>query len=65
MDRVGEFWRSDRVVRLAPVGAVVCSGLLPLVQAGLAFSYVGNGIGTGLWSIAATAVYLPLHLRHV
>jgi signal transduction histidine kinase len=62
---VGEFWRSEHAVRLAPVGAVACSGLLPLVQVGLAFSYVGNGVGTGLWSLAATAGYLPLHLRHV
>ncbi|GAA2866753.1 hypothetical protein GCM10020220_065140 [Nonomuraea rubra] len=60
-----ELWRSDRVVRLAPVGAVACSAVLPLVQVGLAFSYVGNGVSTGLWSLAATAVYLPLHLRHV
>jgi signal transduction histidine kinase len=62
---LAELWRSDRAVRLAPAAAVVCSALLPLVQVGLAFSYVGNGVGTGLWSIAATAVYLPLHLRHV
>ncbi|MEU7740192.1 hypothetical protein [Nonomuraea sp. NPDC049158] len=62
---LAELWRSDRVVRLAPAGAVACSALLPLVQVGLAFSYVGNGVGTGLWSIAATVVYLPLHLRHV
>jgi two-component system sensor histidine kinase DesK len=62
---LADLWRSDRVVRMAPVAAVVCSALLPLVQVGLAFSYVGNGISTGLWSIAATAAYLPLHLRHV
>ncbi|NUR83643.1 MAG: hypothetical protein HOY71_06105 [Nonomuraea sp.] len=60
-----ERWRSGGVVRLAPVGAVACSAVLPLVQVGLAFSYVGNGVGTGLWSLAASAVYLPLHLRHV
>ncbi|MEV0235951.1 hypothetical protein [Nonomuraea sp. NPDC050786] len=65
MAGVAELWRSDRAVRLAPVGAVACSALLPLVQVGLAFSYVGNGVGTGLWSIAATAAYLPLHLRHI
>ncbi|WP_194244024.1 sensor histidine kinase [Nonomuraea phyllanthi] len=65
MEGLTESWRSDRVVRLAQVGAVACSVLLPLVQVGLAFSYVGNGIGTGLWSLAATAAYLPLHLRHV
>ncbi|AQZ60631.1 sensor histidine kinase [[Actinomadura] parvosata subsp. kistnae] len=59
------FWRSDRVVRLAPAGAVACSGLLPLLQVALAFSYPGNDTRTGLWSVAATAAYLPLHLRHV
>ncbi|MEV6158847.1 hypothetical protein AB0L53_51820 [Nonomuraea sp. NPDC052129] len=59
------FWRSDRVVRLAPVGAVACSGLLPALQVALSFSYLGNDARTGLWSLAATAVYLPLHLRHV
>ncbi|MFI9595961.1 hypothetical protein [Nonomuraea sp. NPDC052265] len=63
--RVAEFWRSDRVVRLAPVAAVVCSSLLPLLQVTLSFGYEGNGSGTGLWSLAATAAYLPLHLRHV
>ncbi|NJP92861.1 hypothetical protein HCN51_25960 [Nonomuraea sp. FMUSA5-5] len=62
---MAELWRSERLVRLAPAGAVACSALLPLVQVGLAFSYVGNGVGTGLWSLAATAAYLPLHLRHV
>ncbi|MFB9623606.1 hypothetical protein [Nonomuraea helvata] len=65
MRGLADLWRSDRAVRLAPVGAVTCSALLPLVQVGLAFSYVGNGVGTGLWSIAATAAYLPLHLRHI
>ncbi|MGW6497951.1 hypothetical protein [Nonomuraea angiospora] len=60
-----EFWRSDRVVRLAPAGAVACSGLLPLPQVALAFSYLDNDARTGLWSLAATALYLPLHLRHV
>ncbi|MFF4622468.1 hypothetical protein [Nonomuraea jabiensis] len=59
------FWRSGRVVRLAPAGAVACSGLLPLLQVALAFSYLGNDARTGLWSLAATTVYLPLHLRHV
>ncbi|YCK38511.1 hypothetical protein ACNF49_32005 [Actinomadura sp. ATCC 39365] len=60
-----EFWRSDRVVRLAPVVAVVCSSLLPLLQVTLSFGYEGNDSRTGLWSLAATAAYLPLHLRHV
>jgi two-component system sensor histidine kinase DesK len=60
-----DLWRSDRLVRLAPMAAVVSSASLSVIQAALAFSYVGNGIGTGLWTIAATAVYLPLHLRHV
>ncbi|MGW4403541.1 hypothetical protein ACWEJ6_05895 [Nonomuraea sp. NPDC004702] len=60
-----EFWRSGRVVRLAPVVAVVCSALLPLLQVTLSFGYEGNDSRTGLWSLAATAVYLPLHLRHV
>ncbi|WP_143044284.1 hypothetical protein [Nonomuraea jiangxiensis] len=58
-------WRSDRAVRLAPVGAVACAGLLPLLQVALAFSYPGNDVRTGLWSLAVTVVYLPLHLRHV
>ncbi|MGW0203398.1 hypothetical protein [Nonomuraea sp. NPDC003201] len=58
-------WRSDRAVRLAPVGAVGCAGLLPLLQVALAFSYPDNDVRTGLWSLAVTVVYLPLHLRHV
>ncbi|WP_219471845.1 hypothetical protein [Nonomuraea rhizosphaerae] len=62
---VVEFWRSDRVVRLAPVGAIACSGLLPVLQVVLAFAYLDNNLRTGLWSLAATALYLPLHLRHV
>ncbi|MGW2156707.1 hypothetical protein [Nonomuraea sp. NPDC001699] len=62
---VAGFWRSDRVVRLAPVAAVVCSSLLPLLQVTLSFGYEGNGSRTGLWSLAATAAYLPPHLRHV
>ncbi|MFI7638068.1 hypothetical protein [Nonomuraea sp. NPDC049400] len=65
MRGVAGLWRSERVVRLAPVGAVVCGGLLPVLQVALAASYLGNGLRTGLWSLAATAVYLPLHLRHV
>ncbi|MER6509741.1 hypothetical protein ABT158_23160 [Nonomuraea sp. NPDC001636] len=60
-----EFWRSGRVVRVAPVVAVVCSALLPLLQVTLSFGYEGNDSRTGLWSLAATAAYLPLHLRHV
>ncbi|MFC5825949.1 hypothetical protein [Nonomuraea insulae] len=65
MGRVAEFWRSDRVLRLAPVAAVACSALLPLLQVTLAFSYQGSDSRNGLWSMAATAAYLPLHLRHV
>ncbi|WP_431914554.1 hypothetical protein [Nonomuraea jabiensis] len=65
MGGLAELWRSDRVVRLAPVGAVTCSALLPVVQVLLAFSYMGNDTRTGLWSLAATGTYLPLHLRHV
>jgi signal transduction histidine kinase len=62
---LAELWRSDRVLRLAPVGAAACSAVLPVVQVMLAFGYVGNDTRTGLWSLAATAAYLPLHLRHV
>ncbi|WP_125646688.1 hypothetical protein [Nonomuraea sp. WAC 01424] len=62
---MAEFWRSDRIVRLAPVAAVACSSLLPLLQVTLSFSYEGNDGHNGLWSLAATAAYLPLHLRHV
>ncbi|MFF4621587.1 sensor histidine kinase [Nonomuraea jabiensis] len=65
MEGLAELWRSDRVVRLAPVGAVTCSALLPVAQVLLAFSYMGNDTRTGLWSLAATGMYLPLHLRHV
>lgn len=65
MGGLAELWRSDRVVRLAPVGAVACSAALPVVQVLLAFSYLGNDTRTGLWSLAATGTYLPLHLRHV
>ena len=65
MGRLAELRRSGRVVRLAPVGAVSCSALLPVVQVLLAFSYLGNDTRTGLWSLAATGAYLPLHLRHV
>ncbi|MFC4120573.1 hypothetical protein [Nonomuraea zeae] len=65
MGGLTNLWRSDRVVRLAPAGAVACSAMLPLVQVALAFAYGGDDNGPGLWSIAATTVYLPLHLRHV
>jgi hypothetical protein len=50
--RLAAFGRSDRVVRLTPAGAVACSGLLPLLQVALAFSYPGNDARTGLQSLA-------------
>ncbi|MEV6039730.1 hypothetical protein AB0L65_52015 [Nonomuraea sp. NPDC052116] len=65
MGGLAELWRSDRLVRLAPVGAVAYSALLPVVQVMLAFGYMGNDTRTGLWSLAAVVTYLPLHLRHV
>ncbi|MBE1582929.1 hypothetical protein ACFPOI_59150 [Nonomuraea angiospora] len=65
MSGLAELWRSDRVLRLAPAGAAACSALLPVAQVLLAFSYMDNDARTGLWSLAATGAYLPLHLRHV
>ncbi|MDX3099251.1 hypothetical protein [Nonomuraea angiospora] len=65
MSGLAELWRSDRVLRLAPAGAAACSALLPVAQVLLAFSYMDNDVRTGLWSLAATGAYLPLHLRHV
>ncbi|MBE3013984.1 hypothetical protein IL992_33105 [Microbispora sp. NEAU-D428] len=65
MGGLAEFRRSQRMLLLAPLGAVGCSAALPLVQVALAFGYRGSDLRTGLWSLAATTVYLPLHLRHV
>jgi two-component system sensor histidine kinase DesK len=64
VDGAEERWNLDRVVRLAPGGAVACSVLFPTAQVTLAFGYPG-GTRAALWSLAATAAYLPLHLRHV
>ncbi|MFD0533305.1 hypothetical protein ACFQY7_05420 [Actinomadura luteofluorescens] len=64
MDGVEQRWHLDRVVRVAPGGAVACSALFPTLQVALAFGYPG-GTRAALWSLAATAAYLPLHLRHL
>ncbi|MBO2452831.1 hypothetical protein J4573_37465 [Actinomadura barringtoniae] len=65
MDGAAERTRLGRAVRLAPGAALVCSVLLPIVQVALAFGYPGSGLLTGVWSLVATATYLPFHLRHV
>ncbi|MFG1687903.1 hypothetical protein ACGFNP_47690 [Nonomuraea sp. NPDC049269] len=65
MGGLAEFRRSERMLLLAPLGAIGWSAALPLVQVALAFGYRGSDLRTGLWSLAATTVYLPLHLRHV
>ncbi|WP_460523413.1 hypothetical protein [Flindersiella endophytica] len=57
--------KSDRVVRLAPAGAVVCSALFSLMQVALAFGYPSSAPGSGWWSLLGCALYLPLHLRHI
>ncbi|MCK2218695.1 hypothetical protein MF672_033600 [Actinomadura sp. ATCC 31491] len=58
--------RSESLVRLAPAGLVTgAAAVLPLLQVVLGFGYLGNDTRTGLVSLAATAAYLPLHLRHV
>ncbi|GAA4368414.1 hypothetical protein GCM10023088_17330 [Actinomadura verrucosospora] len=64
VDGYEQRWHLDRVVRLAPGGAVACSALFPTLQVALAFGYPG-GTRAALWSLAATAAYLPLHLRHL
>ncbi|MFG2004922.1 hypothetical protein ACGFNU_37830 [Spirillospora sp. NPDC048911] len=64
VDGAEQRWNLDRVVRLAPGGAVACSALFPTVQVALAFGYPG-GTRAALWSLAATAAYLPLHMRHL
>ncbi len=65
MGGLARFRRSEHMLLPASLGAVGCSVALPLVQVALAFGYYGSDLRTGLWSLAATTVYLPLHLRHV
>lgn len=59
---------TSRLVPLATTGAIAVSAALPLVQISIIMlglvAQVSGGSKT-MWSIVATACYLPLHMRHV
>ena len=63
--RVKERQQIGGFIRLATAGAVGCSIVLPLLE--LARTVVGWAPSTGhvALALAATACYLPLHVRHV
>lgn len=57
-----------RLPRHAPAGVAAFSAVFPLVQAAMIAAGVPAGGGSlvaGLWALAATALLLPLHVRHV
>ncbi len=65
VDRLKERQQSGRFVRLATAGAVACSIVLPLLElARIATGWTPSPGHTQL-ALAATACYLPLHVRHV
>lgn len=57
--------QSSRLVRLAVPGAVAYSAVFPLVQVGVVAESWDGGYRNGAWALAATVVFLPLHLAHV
>jgi two-component system sensor histidine kinase DesK len=64
--RLNELDRTSPLLRLATPGAALYCSVFPLLQVGL----VAEGWGDGTWAdaaraLVATALYLPLHLRHV
>jgi two-component system, NarL family, sensor histidine kinase DesK len=63
--RLDERERPRRLARLATPAALVYGTVFPLLQVVMAFEYPGGGASEGRWALAATACYLPLHLRHL
>lgn len=57
--------RAPRLLALAGPGVVAYSVVLPLVTVGLVAESWGHGYGDAGWALAATAVYLPIHVGHV
>jgi two-component system sensor histidine kinase DesK len=57
--------RSGRFIRHATVGAVACSVVLPVLEFARITAGSPPGSGRALPALAATAGYLPLHVRHV
>jgi two-component system sensor histidine kinase DesK len=51
--------------RLADLGIVAYAAVFPLLQVAVICESPGLGYGPGAWAAGATAVALPLHLRHV
>jgi two-component system, NarL family, sensor histidine kinase DesK len=62
---LNESERTDRLVRLAVPGAMAYAAVFPVVQVAVIAESWGGGYAKGAWALAATAAYLPLHLRHV
>lgn len=65
LDAVGG---TTRPVKLAAAGAIGVSLALPLIQiVQIAFELVVSigGRAEAIWAVVATALYLPLHIRHV
>src|SRR5438128_1250084 len=52
-------------VRFATAGALAYCSVFPFIQIGLVAESWAGGYGRAAWALAATAVYLPIHLRHV
>jgi two-component system sensor histidine kinase DesK len=57
--------RSSRFVRLATAGAVACSIVLPVLELARIATGWTPSPGHAPLAVAATAGYLPLHVRHV
>ena len=57
--------RSSRLMRFAVPAALTYSAVFPVVQVGVIAESWGGGYGKAAWALAATAAFLPLHLRHV
>jgi two-component system sensor histidine kinase DesK len=63
--RLTEGRQSDRLVRAAAAGAVGCSIVLPVLELARIVAGRTPSPGYALLAVAATACYLPLHVRHV
>jgi hypothetical protein len=63
--RLDERERPGRLARLATPAALIYGTVFPLMQVVMAFEWPEGGPSEGRWALAATACYLPLHLRHL
>jgi two-component system, NarL family, sensor histidine kinase DesK len=63
--RVKERRQADRFIWLATAGAVACSIVLPLLELARIVTGRTPSPGHAPLAVAATAGYLPLHVRHV